>query len=217
MKMNLSLNKLNLLTLLFFIAVPATMRAHEGHSHSPPSTASVSSETLAPAKIETNELKMFLEQIRKLEYLHVLINPIPIYGMAVGALLLLGANLRRSKDGQITALVLLALVGGITWIVVEVGQDAYDRMRPLLDLESQAWLKTHMDRAENLEFLFYGTSALAVASLVTIKKGKSAAKVLTALTLIFAFASLFAGGWIGHAGGVVRHTEFRNGVAGTPH
>ena len=41
------------------------------------------------------------------EYIHVLINPLPVYGLAIAWLGLIAAIIMRSRGGQVTALALV--------------------------------------------------------------------------------------------------------------
>jgi hypothetical protein len=66
-----------------------------------------------------------------------------------------------------------------------------------------------MSRAERFIYIFYATAAIAVASLVTLKKFPRAATVLSVAALLAGFACLGVGSWIARAGGEVSHSEFR--------
>lgn len=46
------------------------------------------------------ELHDFLQQLRQPEYVHVLLNPIPVYGMASGILALVVALILRSRPSR---------------------------------------------------------------------------------------------------------------------
>jgi hypothetical protein len=47
------------------------------------------------------------EHLSNPEYLHVLLNPLPIYGLAVGVLGLVVALISRSRAARVTALVIV--------------------------------------------------------------------------------------------------------------
>ena len=143
------------------------------------------------------------------EYLHVLLNPLPVYGMAAGVFVLLACLLLR-KDPT-PALLWLALMGLATWFVVRSGQQGYDRVLSMSNDEAQAWLKVHMHRAEMLMYVFYTTGAAAVAALLASRWRPKVYRTLVWSTLALAFVSMGVGGWISQAGGQVRHSEFREG------
>lgn len=145
----------------------------------------------------------------KPEYVHVLLNPLPVYGLAMGALALLAALLVRSKAAQNIALAFVVLCAASAWPVLIYGQHGYNHLYPQLDPESQQWLDVHMERAERFIYAFYLTALLGIAALGAQKKLPKANKVLALLTLASALASLGIGAWISRAGGEVSHSEFR--------
>ena len=148
------------------------------------------------------------------EYVHVLLNPMPVYGMAMGILALGAALLARNKTAQVIGLALVILAAASAWPVAHYGQNAFKEIRGLADDAGAGALDEHMERAEKLVYVFYATALLGIAALVSQRKFPKAATPLAAITLIAAVASLGAGGWISKAGGRIRHPEFRH--AGMP-
>lgn len=143
------------------------------------------------------------------EYVHVLLNPLPVYGMAMGVLALGAALLARNKTAQVIALGLVIVAAVSVWPVAHYGQNAFKKIRDLADEPGQTRLAEHMERSDKLIYVFYATALLGVAALVSQRKFPKAATPLTAVTFIVAVASLGAGGWISKAGGQIRHPEFR--------
>ncbi len=144
------------------------------------------------------------------EYVHALLNPMPVYGMAMGILALGAALLVRNKTAQIIGLGLVIIAAASAWPVAHYGQNAFKEIRGLADEPGQTQLDEHMERAEKLIYFFYATALLGVVALVSQKKFPKAATPLATVTLIAAVASLGAGGWISKAGGQIRHSEFRH-------
>ena len=145
------------------------------------------------------------------EYVHGLINPMPVYGMAMGVLALGPALLLRNKTAQNIGLGLVILAAASAWPVAHYGQNAYKQIRGLADEPGQAALDEHMERADKLVIVFYATALLGICALVSQRKFRKAAMPLAAVTLAAAVASLGAGGWISKVGGQIRHPEFRHG------
>lgn len=145
----------------------------------------------------------------KAEYLHVLLNPIPVYGLSISVLVLTAALLARNHAARNIGLILIVLCAASAWPVLYYGQHGYNHLYPQLDTESQQWLDVHMERAERFVYAFYLTALLGIATLL-LQKRPRAAKALTLLTLLAAIAALGVGGWISRAGGEVSHSEFRN-------
>lgn len=157
------------------------------------------------------DLQGFLQHLKQPEYLHVLLNPWPVYGMAAGTLMLLAAILTRRLKEQDAALVWLVLMGGATWLATTYGHQGYDRVYAMSNQEAQQWLKVHMDRAETSSWVFYATGLAALSALLSSRWRPALLRYLAGLTCILALSSAAVGGWISQAGGQVRHSEFRDG------
>ena len=162
------------------------------------------------------ELHEFLQQLKQPEYVHVLLNPIPVYAMASGILALVVGLILRSRPAQITALVVVTFAALSVWPVAEYGERAYDRVYSMSNTEAQQWLDVHMHRADIGSWVFYVTAVIALAALVLPRFRPRTQMPLALATLVLAFASLATGAWISHAGGKIRHSEFRDGPPSHP-
>ena len=155
------------------------------------------------------------------DYVHVLLNPLPVYGLAIGILALAAALLARSKPARAIALGIIVVSSASAWPVQYYGENAYQRVRQISDEAGQQSLDEHMERAEKLIYVFYATALLGIVALVSQRKFPKAATAFAVVTLVVGTASLGAGGWISKAGGQIRHPEFRAGSAppaqGAPH
>jgi hypothetical protein len=146
----------------------------------------------------------------KPEYLHVLLNPLPVYGLSLGALTLAAGLMARSKAARNIGLVMVIVCAASAWPVLYFGQHGYNHLYPQLDTESQQWLDAHMERAERFIAAFYFTALLGIGAVATQKRFVKTSRTLTLLTLLAAISSLTLGAWISRAGGEVSHSEFRN-------
>ena len=155
-------------------------------------------------------IETFLRDLQQPEYVHVLINPLPVYGLAVALFGLIAALYLRSNGGRITALVLIFATAMSAWPVAHYGEAAEDRVLALADDDGQAWLNAHAHRADNFVYAFYALALVAAAAIFAPKKWPKSALPLTVATLLLALVSLGAGGYIAYAGGKIRHREFRN-------
>ncbi len=145
----------------------------------------------------------------KPEYLHVLLNPLPAYGLAIGVLVLLAGFIRRNCPIRLTGLVLCTLCAASAWPALYFGQHGYNSLYPQLDTESQQWLDAHMSRAERFIYFFYAAAALGLSALI-FRKSPKAFRWLAVSTLALSCISLGLGAWIARAGGEVSHSEFRS-------
>lgn len=143
------------------------------------------------------------------EYLHTLLNPLPVYGLAVAIFGLIAALYLRSSGGRRVALILIFATTIAAWPVVHYGSAAYDRVLSMSDEPGSAWLAAHSERAD-FAVIYYLTALLAACALFVPAKWPRTATPLLYLTLLLSIASLATGSYIAHAGGKVRHREFRN-------
>ena len=151
-----------------------------------------------------------LRDFRQPEYIHVLLNPLPVYGLLVGLIGLVLALILKSRRAQIATLTLVLISSASAWPVYEFGEQGYDRVLSMTDEPGEAWLDEHMHRAENLIWVFYALAAVsAFAIAAPIKWPKSSMPLAVAVVLLGA-VTLGSGTYIAYAGGRVRHREFRN-------
>jgi len=151
-----------------------------------------------------------LRDLRQPEYIHVLLNPLPVYGLLIGLIGLVLALILKSRRAQIATLALVFISSASAWPVYEFGEQGYDRVLSMTDEDGGAWLDEHMHRAEQLIWIFYVLVALsAIAIVAPIKWPKSSVPLAVAVVLLGA-VTLGSGVYIGYAGGRVRHREFRN-------
>ena len=151
-----------------------------------------------------------LRHLRQPEYIHVLINPLPIYGLLMGWIGLVIALSLKSRHAQVATLALVLITSASAWPAYEFGEQAYDRVLSMADEDGKAWHDAHQDRAEDLIWIFYALAALsAIAIAAPMKWPKSSAPLVIAV-ILFGAVTLGIGGYIAYAGGKIRHREFRN-------
>ena len=151
-----------------------------------------------------------LRDLRQPEYIHVLINPLPVYGLAMGLLGLIVAFFLKSRPAQIVALIVVLVSAASAWPVYEFGEQAYDRVLSMSDEPGQAWLEEHQDRAEDCIWFFYGLAVLSAVALAAPRKWPRSATPLLISVIVLTAVTLGFGGYIAYAGGKIRHREFRN-------
>jgi len=154
-------------------------------------------------------IETILRDLRQPEYLHVLLNPLPIYGLLIALFGLIASTYLRSRGGQLTALVLIFASALSAWPVKYHGDQAFDRVLSMADDDGQAWLKAHEHRADELIYFYYALALVSAAAIFAPKKWPKSARPLVYLTMLLAVVSLGAGFYIAYAGGKIRHREFR--------
>jgi hypothetical protein len=154
------------------------------------------------------------EILKKPEYIHVVLNHLPIYGTILGAIALAVSLLLRSRAAQITALIIILIAGVSAYPVFVSGQRAYKAIRGMSD--DAGALDEHMDRAEKTIGAFYFLAFAALAGLLVPLKWPKTGLPLTALALLLALICFGLGVYIAQEGGRVRHPEFRPGESPNP-
>jgi hypothetical protein len=145
-----------------------------------------------------------------MEHIHVLINHLPVIGLAMAILALALALTHHSRKTEIIALILVFVAAASAWPVNFTGHRAYETVRVLTDDGGSDWLDAHMDRAEKTAPAFYLLALLTAAALIAPHKWPRTTRPLALATLALAVLCEVASGWIALAGGQIRHPEFRN-------
>ena len=154
-------------------------------------------------------MNSFYQHLNAPEYRHVLLNSLPVYGLAFGALALLLALPLRNQRVTIAALVLVFLGAISAWPVYEYGQSGYDRVKAMADADGDKWLDEHMARAEKLIWMFFVLAAVSVVRVVVTMKWSRHSAAISVITLLIASGTLGVGEYIAYACGHIRHKEFR--------
>ena len=147
---------------------------------------------------------------RQPEYVHILINPLPIYGLAISWIGLVIAFFLRSRRAQIATLALVLISAASAWPVYEFGEEGYDRVLSMTDDDGHAWLDEHQHRAEQFIYFFYALALLSAAAIALPIKWPRSSLPFTIAVLLLGALVLGMGGYIAYAGGKIRHREFRN-------
>jgi hypothetical protein len=155
------------------------------------------------------EIMMMMHHLSQPEYVHVLLNPMPLYGMAAGAFLLVWSRIRHAEEFPEGVLIWIILVAMITGLAVYFGEKGLENVGVIADAHGNRWLARHKERAETLMYIFYLTGFSALGALFTQRRKPHVARRLVWVTLLLTFASMGAASWISHAGGQVMHAEFR--------
>ena len=144
------------------------------------------------------------------EYVHVATNHLPLVGLLIAMLSLIGALALRNRNATFAALALIALLALSAWVVSYFGEEGYDRVLSTVDEEGQAFLQYHQHLADRWMFLFYLCAGSALLGIGLAWKWPRTLTSFAIVTLLFGCASVVAGIFIAHSGGEIRHREFRS-------
>ena len=152
----------------------------------------------------------FLRGLRQPEYVHVLLNPLPVYGLLVSWIALIAALISKSRRARTVTLILVFITSISAWPVYEFGEEGYDRVLAMTDDDGHAWLDEHQDRGQRLIYLFYLVAALSAAAIIVPLRWPKWCAPLAIAVLLLGAVALSSGCYIAYAGGKIRHREFRN-------
>ena len=155
-------------------------------------------------------MEPLLRSLRQPEYVHVLLNPLPVYGLLLSWIGLIIAFVLKSRRAQMATLALVLISSVCAWPVYEYGEDGYDRVLAMTDDDGHAWLDEHMHRADKLIYIFYALAVLSAIAIAAPLKWPTTAAPLVIAVILLGALTLGSGGYIAYAGGRIRHREFRN-------
>ena len=155
-------------------------------------------------------MEPLLRSLRQPEYVHVLLNPLPVYGLLLSLIGLIIAFVLKSRRAQIATLALVLISSLCAWPVYEYGEDGYDRVLAMTDDDGHAWLDEHLRRADKLIYIFYALALLSVIAIAAPLKWPTSAAPLIIAVILLGALTLGSGVYIAYAGGRIRHREFRN-------
>ena len=154
-------------------------------------------------------LQTFLDHLKQPEYLHVLLNPLPVYATAMGVIGLVLALVLRSRQAQAIACVIVFIGTASVWPVAYYGDKGADRVQSMSNKAAVRALHEHVARADSAEWVFYLTAAVAFVGIIAAWKFPKILPAVTILTILLAIACTTTAAWISQAGGQIRHSEFR--------
>jgi len=144
------------------------------------------------------------------EYLHVILNPLPIYGLATAVVGFVAAWISGRRAAQMITLLLIAGTAATVWPVAHFGHQGYDRVYSLSDAAAQKWLNWHEHLGDQIVWLYSVAAAAAVLTATVLGRRPGRYRSLFSLTLAAALVALAGGALMGFVGGKIRHSEFRD-------
>lgn len=151
----------------------------------------------------------FLDLLHDPAYRHILLNHIPVIGLAVSWLVLSLGLVTRQVALLLTGLALVAVTAGTALPVAFYGDAAYPAIYDGLDGHGRAWLDRHAERADTWLPTLMVTAALAIVALVAGIARRSLLLPAAALVALVSLAGLAGALLIAAEGGRVKHPEFR--------
>lgn len=147
-------------------------------------------------------------------HLHLLFNHLPILGAFLSIPALLIALWRvQERAAMGIAVVLLALAAAGAGASLETGEDAEEVVEGLPGV-SERLIHTHEERAELATGLSVVTALLGAGALAWgLKRAEGTPRAAIGAVLVANLVTAGAMAGVGASGGVIRHTEIRDGAA----
>jgi hypothetical protein len=146
------------------------------------------------------------------EYVHVVTNHLPLIGLLVAMLALVGALATKDRTATLIGMLLVCLLALSAWPVYHYSEEGYDRVLSMSDEAGGKFLDPHKALAERWVFLYFVTASVAGLGFILVWKWPRTLVASSLLVLVLAAASLAAGMVIAKSGGAVRHREFRSAL-----
>ncbi|HJU64034.1 MAG TPA: hypothetical protein VJ596_00085 [Gemmatimonadaceae bacterium] len=140
-------------------------------------------------------------------HIHLVLNHLPVVGLAFITLLLLVAFARRSGELTKVALAFLAVIGAVSVAVFLTGEPAEEAVE-MLDGVSEAMIESHEEVALIALIAAVTVGAIALATLVILRK-RTVPRWVTGSALVLTLAVLGVMGVTANSGGQIRHSEIR--------
>ncbi|MDO7854221.1 hypothetical protein [Hymenobacter convexus] len=147
-------------------------------------------------------------------HLHLLVNHLPIVGSLFAAVLL-GAGLLQRNASLTRAGLVAVLAAGLLCLPAQLTGEGAAAIVQDLPRVSRALIQTHAAAAELGFWVLEGAASLALFGLLLLKNASPRARLLAWAALAAAGLSFGLLARAGSLGGLIRHTEIREGF-GTP-
>jgi len=154
-------------------------------------------------------MDLLLELLEDPAYRHVLLNHLPIVGLAIAWLVLGWALTERRWSSTVFGLSLVALLSGSAIGVMSAGDAAYPFVFDSLDGPGREWLDYHTYLGDRWGWLLPTNGALAILAIVAGFMRERLRMIVGVIVLATTLAGLATAAIIAEAGGKIRHPEFR--------
>lgn len=153
--------------------------------------------------------EVWFEIVGNAAYRHVLLNHLPITGLAVAACVLAWGVFEDRWASIAFGLALCLLTSASAIAVLQTGDAAYPQLFDQLDGHGQGWLDHHAHLAERWGRLLPANGLIAAVALALGARRLAWRRRLGGIVLVTSCIALAGGIVVAEAGGKIRHVEFR--------
>lgn len=126
--------------------------------------------------------------IRDPEYSHLLLEPVPLYGLGIGLVFLIFAMLLGESKTQVLAVLVITLSGASVWPYQKLREEASPRILATRDLTLGPLIAEQTERRKKANGLYYALAVVGVMTLVV--RGGTKGKVMLAV-MVMGSAGMF--------------------------
>jgi len=144
-----------------------------------------------------------------LAYFHIVINHFPIVGVIIGALLLLAGLVFKNQVVSMSGLGTVIFAALTAILAFQTGDPAEDAVKGIPGV-AESLINRHEDIATIGMYLMIPAGLMAAMALYSIWKKEKSVRFLLLITLVLSFVCSGVMIYVGHTGGQIRHSEFRN-------
>ncbi len=144
-----------------------------------------------------------------LAHVHLILNHVPVIGIAFGFLLLVGGMMKKNSDLMKASLVCFAILAVIALPVFFTGEPAEERVEHLPGV-SESMIERHEDAAKIALAAVELLGLVALGGLIVSRQGNTVTAGFVTIALVL---SVITGGLMARTanlGGQIRHTEIRS-------
>ncbi len=142
-------------------------------------------------------------------HLHLLINHLPITGLALGMFIMIAGHLLKNDPIKNTALGIFVLTAIGSFIAMQTGEGAEHLIKKLPGVDKKL-IHEHEDTAEVLAWILYALGVLSILGIWAYIKKKSFYNFICILGLIISVGAAIDGYYVGISGGSIRHPEINS-------
>lgn len=145
-------------------------------------------------------------------HLHLVVNHLPIVGVIIGTLVLIGGYLLKKDQVKLTALGIYVFTA-ITAMIANFTGEGAEEIAEKIPGVTDALIHNHEENAETFLVLCIALGVISLITFFLATKNHIFAKIGMIVCLVLGLACIFTGKTAGTTGGEIRHTEIRTGNA----
>lgn len=134
------------------------------------------------------------QTVRDPEYAHLLLESLPLFGIAAGLIFLCGSLIFREGKSRLLALLIICASSGSVWPYITLREKAEARIVAMHDPSYAPLIREQTARRKSTAWAFYSICALSGLAFILGMAGKG--RALLIVTLVAATATFWLSVWL---------------------